>query len=426
MTRAWLAAAAAVVWFCGTSLPLAAQTAAWESYTAPCGVNPGCSSCGPAAGEAGAAYGYAGYGGGCASDAPAAGGYYYGADAGGCDAGYAPYASCTPAYAPAPPSAVWSFSAGALYLQRDHGNNYTFSYDDPNEQLQYLNQRHADFDGAMGFETRLSRYDACSKHGLELVYWQLFPSEEEAMVLGSQLAGNLSAILNYDQLDYNGATADNYTNNAFAHRLQREMNVYNVEANHGVVLTDACGTGATVASLVGFRLFRFDERLQFASDPNDSMFTYETDELYYDIDTDNLLVGCQLGGSVSRPMSSCFCLTAVAKAGVFGNFSESSSRISGAAGTATINNGPFNGVSWMVSNEKVDVAMMAEMALGFAYQPTCRWRVTADYRVIGVSGVALPTNQIYHDLRGINDVALLQTNGHLILHGAYLGMERCF
>ncbi|WP_231956379.1 BBP7 family outer membrane beta-barrel protein [Posidoniimonas polymericola] len=380
-------------------------------------MNPGCSTCGPTGADAGAAYGY---GAGCAGDSAYSGGSCYGSDAAACGVAYP---SCA---APAPPSAVWSFSLGALYLQRDHGNNYAFSYDDPNEDLQYLNQRDADFSGGMGFETRLARYDACTKHGLELVYWQLLPTDEEAMVLGSSLAGNLSAILNYDQLDYSGATADNFTNNAFAHRLRREMDVYNVEANHGIVLTDACGSGATVASLVGFRLFRFDERLQFASDPNDSMFTYETDELYYDIDTQNLLVGCQLGGSVNRPMTGCFSLTAVAKAGVFGNFCESSSRISGAAGTATINNGPNNGASWMVSNDKVDVAMMAEMALGFAYQPTRRWRLTADYRVIGVSGVALPTNQIYHDLRGINDVALLQTNGHVILHGAYLGMERCF
>ena len=84
------------------------------------------------------------------------------------------------------------------------------------------------------------------------------------------------------------------------------------------------------------------------------------------------------------------------------------------------------GVAWVVSNDKTDVAMMAEAALGFSYQPNACWRVTADYRVIGVSGVALPTDQIYHDLRGINDVRLLQANGHVILHGAYLGMERNF
>jgi hypothetical protein len=46
--------------------------------------------------------------------------------------------------------------------------------------------------------------------------------------------------------------------------------------------------------------------------------------------------------------------------------------------------------------------------------------------VLGVSGVALPTNQIYHDLRGTNDVQLLNTNGSLLLHGVFVGAERVF
>ncbi|TWT33437.1 hypothetical protein KOR34_32690 [Posidoniimonas corsicana] len=337
-----------------------------------------------------------------------------------------PTADCTSCACPAPPTAVWSLSVGGLYLSRDHGNNYSFSYDDPNEELQYLNQREADFGWSPGFEARLARCDACCNTGMELLYWQLFPSDEQATVLASDLAGNLSAILNYNQLDYNGVTADNFTNNAFAHRLRRDMSVYNVEWNQGLVLTDPSRCGVAVSSLVGFRLFSFDESLLFASDPNDADFTGEADELTYDIDVSNLLIGAQLGGSVVRPMTGRFSLTAVAKAGVYGNFSESTSRIGGAAGTATINNGAFNGVEWLVSNDKTDVAMLAEMALGVAFQPTYRWRLTADYRLVGVSGVALPTNQIYHDLRGINDVQLLQTNGHAILHGGYVGAECSF
>jgi hypothetical protein len=67
--------------------------------------------------------------------------------------------------------------------------------------------------------------------------------------------------------------------------------------------------------------------------------------------------------------------------------------------------------------------MMAELQAGLAYRVCRCWRLRADYRVIGVSGVALPTNQIYQDLRGLQDVQFLGTNGDLILHGASLGVE---
>jgi hypothetical protein len=52
-----------------------------------------------------------------------------------------------------------------------------------------------------------------------------------------------------------------------------------------------------------------------------------------------------------------------------------------------------------------------------------RWSAIAGYRAVGASGVALPTNQIYPDLRGINDVENIDSNGHVILHGGYAGIE---
>ncbi|MCA9242185.1 MAG: BBP7 family outer membrane beta-barrel protein [Planctomycetales bacterium] len=379
----------------------AAPCGAVDSWTQYCGA-PGPSPCGP----------------GVSGDYGEYGGYFAGGSP--CEA--------APAYAPmaaSPPPAVWFFSAGALYLVRDDSSSYTFSYDQANEERQYLDQRNADFGGAPGFEARLTQFDPCAASGMELVYWQLFPSDETDMVYGADLGGNLSAILNYDQLNYNGVTADNFTNLAAAHRLTRSMDVYNVEANYVRSLCQPCG-GATLSSLAGFRMFRFEESLRFASDPNDTMFTYEADELYYDIDTTNTLLGLQLGGYACAPVSCCWSFTAGAKAGVYANFADAYSRIGGAAGDAVINNGAFTGRAWRVSSEKTTAAMVAEISLGVVYCPSSCWRFAADYRVIGASGLALPTNQIYHDLRGINDVAILQADGSVLLHGGFLGVERVF
>jgi hypothetical protein len=367
--------------------------------------------------------------GGCSSAYPADAAVCASCSNGGGGSGC--YDSCEPACdSPAVcgcgSSAVWSVSGGALFLIRDDENAHPFSYDDPNEDRQYLFNRDADFGAAPGFEARVTRFDCCTQSACEFVYWQLFPSDEEATVYGSDLTGNLSAILNYDQLDYNGTTADNFTNNAYAHRLRRDMDVYNAELNQAFVRGGSCECRHSIASLYGLRFFKFDEDLQFASDPNDGEFTGEIDELYHDVEVENNLFGFQLGGFGEYKISHSLGLVCGAKAGVFANFAEGYSRIGGAAGTAVINNGPNAGRSWIVDTDKEDLAMLAEVILGLQYQVGCNWRIGADYRVIGVSGVALPTNQIYSDTRGINDVERLATNGSLILHGAFLRLERFF
>jgi hypothetical protein len=115
-----------------------------------------------------------------------------------------------------------------------------------------------------------------------------------------------------------------------------------------------------------------------------------------------------------------------AKAGVFANDADARSTIGGAAGVATINNGPNDGVAWDISAHKDAVAMIAEVQAGIACAVSPTWRLRGDYRVIGISGVALPTNQIYQDLRGVQDVRLISANGDLILHGVFVGVERTY
>ena len=59
------------------------------------------------------------------------------------------------------------------------------------------------------------------------------------------------------------------------------------------------------------------------------------------------------------------------------------------------------------------------MNAAIAYRFPCQAFAAIGYRAVAVTGVALPTNQIYPDLRGINDVRVLDANGDLVLHGAY-------
>lgn len=369
------------------------------------------------------------------------------ASQGGCGFGTS-CCQCTPA-------ARWGGYVGTLALFRDDENHRFFSYDSANEAYQLLDSRDSNFDYGPGVEAHILRMDACCCTGCEVVYWGIFPGDQYAYAYPSQVTGSLNGIFNFDQLDYNGNSADNYVNNAMVHRLRRNTEIHNAELNRIWFLSrggcGSCGSGCygtgmfggacdggcygggcngsgwSFQTLLGFRYLRFDDDLEFASDPVDTMFTGAVDELYYTINTSNNLYGVQLGGIGSRAIcSSRCCFTFGAKAGVFVNDANSRSTIGGAAGLATINNGPNLGAAWDISSSDQDIATIAELQAGISCPITQYWRVRGDYRIIGISGVALPTNQIYQDLRGIQDVALLARNGSLFLHGVFLGLEHVY
>jgi hypothetical protein len=357
-----------------------------------------------------------GYLDGCAPAYCGANGYvvgpYYGCEPPGCCAPQSP--PCVEVCQPA----LGSVSISGLLLNIDVGDHYYFSFDDANEarQLTDWHDVECEWDGA--FEVAVRCYDDCSAVGLEGVYWQLFADPVATTTSAADVVGNLNGILNWDQLDYNGATADTYVNNALVHRLRREVELQNAELNHLTRLGTCDCSSVRVLGLVGARCVRFEDQLQFAADTLDNSFTFAPEELYYNIDTENLMCGFQAG------MWSEYCLgqrcrfVLAAKAGAFGNYVTADSRIGGAAGTATVNNGPNIGRRFEVDVEKTDLAMLGELECDLQVAMTPSWHAGLGYRVMGLSGVASPVDQIYHDLRGLQDVEQIDSDGTLLVHGA--------
>ncbi|HMP07308.1 MAG TPA: BBP7 family outer membrane beta-barrel protein [Lacipirellulaceae bacterium] len=348
---------------------------------------------------------------------------------------------CTPSCAPpaavpcpcpcpcvAPPPVVWGGRVGALLLFRDDGDHAMFSYDSAVETYQLLDARDAVEDFAPGVEARIVRFDLCALHGFEAVYWGAYPSDGEATVYADQVAGDLNPILNFDQLDYNGAAASAFVNDAVVHRLRSTSEFHNAELNclWGWTAANPSCSPWTIRTLAGLRFFYLSDGLQFGSDADNATFTGEPGELYYTIDARNRLYGGQLGAYFDRVLARRWSLRGEVKAGVFANDASATSHIGGAAGTAVVNNGPNAGRTWYVDANKWDVAFLGEVRGGVSWQAAPRWRLVADYRVVAASGLALPSDQIYHDLRGLQDVELLATNGALLLHGAFVGAEWCF
>jgi hypothetical protein len=322
----------------------------------------------------------------------------------------------------APSSIAWGGGAGPLFLFRDDSNHEFFSYDSAIETNQYLDSRDAYDDFLPGVEAHVARFDMCTCTGWEAAYWGVFPSDVTTYVYDTDVTGDLNAILNYDQLDYNGNPASAYANDALVHRLRGSTEIHNAELNRlWGVSSGGCCSQWSVHVLAGFRYFSFDENLEFAADTVDTMFTGAVDELYYTIDCDNNLYGGQLGAYIERRLAARWSARFACKAGVFANDASAISHIGGAAGTAIVNNGPNDGREWFVAANKTDAAFLGEVHAGLGFQATQHLRLLADYRVLGVSGVALPTNQVFHDLRGLQDVELLATNGSLLLHGVFVG-----
>ena len=348
-------------------------------------------------------------------------------DAVSCDEG-------APCYAPQVESGpCWFGSIGWVFMTRDKEEHTHFSYDDIDESTQLLDTRDTEMDWSSGVDMRLGHYFNCGANAIEAIYWGVYAENEQTRILGAPgpLGGNLNGIFNFDQLDYNGAPANTFVDAALVHRLRREWEFHNIELN----LLGVTGNGGFYRScnsrwlyswVTGVRYFRFDEYLEFAADTVDTVFNGDPNEIGYNIDIENHLLGYQVGGRGDYCVCDKLSIYGASKIGIYNNHIRHQSRIGGSAGDAVVNNGPNAGRAFNVSGHKDDFAMLAELDLGLDYRINCCWNAQVGYRAIAVSGVALPVHQIPPDLRGVDDNEFIASTNSLILHGAYVSLAYCY
>ena len=119
---------------------------------------------------------------------------------------------------------------------------------------------------------------------------------------------------------------NNWFQPAQVHRLTCDWEFHNIELNVLTILNGyngGCGVNGTgcgprlgghgcggcgdcccrprmnVSWLAGFRYFRFDEDLIFASDDGDGVFNGGLDEMAYNVEVENNLIGFQLGADTT-------------------------------------------------------------------------------------------------------------------------------
>lgn len=366
------------------------------------------------------------------------------------------YPACPPAErAPCP----WFGGVFGLYMNRDNENHHMFSYDDACESIQMTDSRDSHPDMMSGMEVQVGRCFNCGLNAIQAVYWGVFPQDGSSPLpdSGSTITtadcvrGNLDGILNWESLNYNGANAGHWVDCAQAHAIFRENEWRNLEINllqfgdascfgggcggkmgcaggkgEPCGKCDSCGKNFRYGWLAGIRWFNFRDSLVFGADTVNRSFTYAPEELFYSVQTVNNLVGFQLGGIGQYFVTPRLSLDFGQKAGFFGNRCEQESWIGGAAGTAVINNGPNCGRAFDISSTKNAFSILGELDLGLSYRFTQCWTASAGYRAVGATGIALPTNQMYPDVRGINDLEDVDSNGSVIVHGGYAGLTYGF
>jgi hypothetical protein len=324
-------------------------------------------------------------------------------------------------------SAVWFTSMSGLVMTRDRANNVDLSFGTGLLTPTLLSTQDASMEWGGGFDIRFGRFFNNRQQAWEVVYWGLFADAEIASAVDPG-AADLNTTFQFDSLSYNGLAnpVAGFFNGAARHQLVRDHEFHNIEVNlwgntNGLKKAD----GLQVGWLAGIRFFRFRDSLKFMSDSSDGVFTGAVDEVTYSMDTQNRLLGVQLGGLAQHGLSDRWSLHGGIKVGFFGNHVTNSSQIGGAAGNAFVDdiNSPFDQHHYRLHNHKDDVAMLGEIDLGATFQIREHWRAFLGFRAAALTGVGLSTNQFPTDFSNLTEAAEIRSNGSLILHGGYAGIE---
>jgi len=306
-----------------------------------------------------------------------------------------------------------------------------------NQAINFCNQ---EFGGQWvgGFEVGTGWCFGCNcNSALELVYWGLFPATGTAGA-----TGGVNSLINFSDLNYNGANANVPFTNAQIQQAQSAYNFNSVEAN--LVGNSLCGGpfGCGMCGLcsgragspwgfgyvAGFRYMNFTDRFLFSSNANSTDLVNDPNALNYLGQFNNNLYGFQLGSGLSYCVTNRLTAYVIGKAGVYDNVVSGLQRVYGTAGNAVINNGPYTGQDFVVRTaNRSTFAMSGQIDLGGRWAITNNWSANFGYRVLALAGVATADDNFqqtqFHDVDG---VAFLNRSGSFLIHGAYAGATYCF
>ncbi len=334
------------------------------------------------------------------------------------------------------PGCGWYASAAGIVLTRDRGNG-VITTNDGTPFVSVINSRDVMRDWQGGWEVTLGKFISPNT-AIEVNYWHtgLF-HDSDTQIATAQGSGNLDTPLNFGTLnDGVNNIQDLYATAAGAHMVGRSNEFMNIEINlirHSCCCDrpaiascgDSCGDCGDCGSccrpmcfnwFAGIRLFRFYENLLFATSDDNTDFVFDGNEAYYDVRVHNNLVGGQIGGRVDYYMfGGKVGLWLSPRLGIYGNHISHESFLR-----------TGNGELFDIRSHKNDVAFVGQLDVGGDYYFNDNLKLFGGYRLVAVSGVALSDEQIPQRIDDAAAIADVDSNGSLLLHGAFMGLEYRF
>ncbi|MBI3468464.1 MAG: hypothetical protein HY000_36140 [Planctomycetes bacterium] len=323
----------------------------------------------------------------------------------------------------APSQPAWFGSVTGLIMSRDRANALWTTFETNNNPNQLMSTQDADADWAGGAEIAVGRWWCQS--GLQFSIFGLDTLEGFASVRDTNnlLSTPLDLTTQTGDILIGARPAGDFFDNAREHRISRRDDIWNIELNYLYQPMLGVPSRFQVTWLGGVRWFRFDERLIFASVAGDGAVVNAggsefgnnlgIDEAYLRSRAQNDLVGPQIGAWANYYITPRFSMFAQPKFGIYGNSISVRSHLYSGDGITAFD----------YSGSKTDVSFLGQVDLGATIQLTDNWRLRGGYRAIAVSGIALSDEQIPHFLAAADEFQQVDSNGSLILHGAFVGAD---
>ena len=208
---------------------------------------------------------------------------------------------------------------------------------------------------------------------------------------------------------------DNDFTDAYQHIVDFESQIWGLEANFVQNLATVGPIRPSV--LMGLRYISFEEELGFTSIDEESDPVEEYGQ--YDIETENRMIGAQIGIKTAWDVASNGTLSFSGKGGLYANFAEQDSSFANPDGSVP----PDFSVSG--GDDDPGLAHVLEAGANLSFAVTDQVTIGLGYKALYLSGVALAPEQF---IRGQSVDALngLDKDGSVLYHGGRVGIRVSF
>jgi len=323
----------------------------------------------------------------------------------------------------------WYASGRWLIMTREKCTRLWTTYESGNEANQLMKSCDAGLRWGNGGEVRFGRRFSAGTWALEGAYWGLEPFVGSSSMTHPN---GVSTPLDFASVIYaNPAIVElpvALFDGAAEHRLDRQSEVHSLEVDLIRRGLYCGGRGCCdVDWSLGIRYFRFRDDFRFRSLRGGGSWANPADIGIIEDQTINSLIGFQFGCDLNYEFRENLSLLLAPKFGIYGNHMQNRFHAYRADGEAFAPD-PLSGVSGSYpvrSNQNV-VAFLTQVDLGLDWQINVNWSAFLGYRVVVVADIALADRQVPHYIVDIPEIAAIDYDGELILHGAFAGVTYNF